>query len=262
MHGRELIFGCILCTGVQFFAANARPQPVSQRLQHPGYHATLETYWLPQEEVRASGVHKRVTKALLFSAAVPGLGQLSNRSYLKAGIFAAVEAVAWYLLIDQRNKGEQIEQEYELFADSHWDASRYWQALAEESGFDVTQLDSLRSWERSHFSHFLPDEKSQTYYENIGKYNQFNIGWDDASGHRERDSDNREAYTFMRKDSNDAFELSRTGSTIIIINHIASALEAAYTARRLNAGLVSAVRFKAMRNGREIVPAIAVRVLW
>ena len=152
--------------------------------------------------------------------------------------------------------------EFEAFADLHWTEDEYWNALSAESGIDRLQMEALRAWERDQFSHHLPEQKNQTYYENIGKYNQFNIGWDDALENRVEDSELRESYTFMRKYANDAFELSRTFSTIIILNHIFSALEAAYSTNRANSRFSSAMRLKPMKYEGEYIPALALRVTW
>lgn len=227
---------------------------------HPGYHATVETFWQETKSEGRGG--SRVAKALLMSAIIPGLGQAYNQDYWKVPIFLAVEGVTWFVVIDQTRKGDRLEEEFEAFADLHWSEDRYWQALAAESGFDVNDLDALRAYERASFSHHLPAEKNQTYYENIGKYNQFNIGWDDATEHRARDSERREVYTFMRKDSNDAFARARTASAIVLLNHIGSALEAGFTARSRQRQVTGAMRIEPMQYDRDIIPALALRLTW
>lgn len=204
----------------------------------------------------------RATRALLLSALVPGLGQLYNKSYWKSGLFFAVEVASWFVYFGQRAEGRRLEDLYEQYADAHWDPARYWSALAAESGCDPADMTCLKNYERSNFSHHLPDEKNQTYYENIGKYDQFNIGWDDATEHRARDSEHRERYTLMRKDSNDAFEMARLGASVVLLNHIVSALEAALTARKQDRALQGSIRFRPMKVRNEVVPALAVRLAW
>lgn len=247
-----ILFPAIVC---------AQGETHDKILNHPGYLATLEKVWQQSTSTDLTG-KRSVSKALLMSGAVPGLGQVYNRSYLKAGIFAALEVAAWYITVDQHNKGNRLEDEFEAFADLHWNEEQYWQALADESPFDISEMDSLRAYERRTFSHHLPETKNQTYYENIGKYNQFNAGWDDTDTHRGEDSPYRESYTFMRKDANDAFELSRTFSTVIILNHIASALEAAYSTHKSNKKLSTVMRFKPMKYNGDYIPALALRVTW
>ncbi len=205
---------------------------------------------------------KRPLKALILSAALPGLGQAYNKTYWRMGIFLGIEVASWYVYVDQTRLGRRLEDEFKQFADRYWSEDRYWAALSAESGIDINDMDRLREWERQNFSHYLPEEKNQTYYENIGKYNQFNIGWEDAKAHRARDSQLREQYTFMRKDSNDAFENARLGATIVILNHIISALEAAFTAHMQDQRLRGTVRIEPRRVNRDIVPVLALRVTW
>ncbi len=216
--------------------------------------------WLVQE--KESPPPRKAPRALLMSVAVPGLGQVYNKNYLKAAAFLGVEIASWFIYFDQTAEGNRLQDEFEAFADAHWYPDRYWSALANESGCDPNDLDCLKQWERSNFSHHLPDEKNQTYYENIGKYDQFNIGWEDAQKHRSRDSQLREKYTFMRKDSNDAFEMARLGATIVLLNHIVSALEAGYTAHKEDQRVRHALRVIPRKVRNEIVPALALRLTW
>jgi hypothetical protein len=114
------------------------------------------------------------------------------------------------------------------------------------------------------FSHFLPATKNQTYYENIGKYDQFNGGWDDGSGNaRERDSANREAYTYMRLEANDKYKTATTGITVVIINHLVSALHAAYITNSFNRTLAnSSLGVRMKKSGGAWVPAVNFRMAW
>lgn len=100
------------------------------------------------------------------------------------------------------------------------------------------------------FTHELePDNKDQQYYEMIGKYNQFYAGWP-ASGDGYGGSDKRydtgvnaqhwttgwniknsyrETYLNLRKDSNDALEMSKNFTMVVLVNHLASALHAGFS---------------------------------
>lgn len=237
-------------------------QMLDEGLAYPLYRASMGLSIPAGQEQAPILKNRNLARPLLLSAIIPGAGQLYNRSYFKAGLFIMLEIGSWFMTIDQHNKGNRLEREFEAFADLYWNEDRYWNALSAESGIDRSQMDSLRVWERQNFSHHLPEEKNQTYYENIGKYNQFNIGWDDAQMHRAQDSQHREQYTLMRKDANDAFELSRTFSTAIILNHIISALEAAYTGHRNSQRVRTSLRFRPLRYAGNYYPAIDLRVTW
>ncbi|MFQ6114243.1 MAG: hypothetical protein ACE5NG_09155 [bacterium] len=206
---------------------------------------------------------KSIAKAALLSAAVPGAGEFYAGSFVKGIIFLAVEAAAWPFYFHFHNRGEDLEAEFQIFADQFWHEDDYWLWLSQISGIDINDRDALREYERQNFSHFLPEEKNQQYYENIGKYDQFNVGWDDTQNGGERDSALRERYTRMRKDANDNFKRATNMVTLVLFNHVFSALDAGWTIKRHNKRIVSAsLRMKNMQYGTEIIPALALRVKW
>ena len=256
----------LLCSA--FFAAPQVRAAEKEKLFQPELRKSYGLFveeLLQKEEPKPKAktkAHKPI-KAAIFSAVIPGAGQVYNRTYLRAGIFLAIEAASIYYIIDQNDKGDQLDADFKAFADQHWDATRYWSALADESGCDINDTTCLKDFERDNFSHYLPDTKNQTYYENIGKYNQFNIGWDDAEEHRGTDSALRESYTYMRRDSNDAYENARMATTILILNHIVSAAEAAYTAHKIQSkGAHASLNIVPRQYGKKIIPALAMRVTW
>ncbi|MFQ5754230.1 MAG: hypothetical protein ACE5HI_19765 [bacterium] len=206
---------------------------------------------------------KSVAKAALLSAVVPGGGEFYAGSFLKGIIFLDVEAAAWPLYFRFHNRGQDLEGEFQNFADQFWDEDDYWNWLSQISGIDRGNMDGLREYERENFSHFLPEDKNQQYYENIGKYDQFNIGWADTDNGAVRDSEKREQYTLMRKDANDNFKRATNMVTVMLFNHVASALDAAWTIKRRNKRIVSAsLHMKNMRYRSEIIPALALRLKW
>jgi len=217
---------------------------------------------LGQEE--QEGTTRSVKRAALFSAIIPGAGQLYNRSYLKSLAFLAIEAGSWLAYGRYTNLGNQKTDEFKRFADLHWDEGKYWQSLSDESGIPVQVRDKLREYEHASFSHFLPETKNQTYYENIGKYNQFNAGWDDGSHQaRKEDSANREHYTFMRRDANDQFKRATLGVTVALFNHVISALEAAYSTYRFNQSQTRVSLGSQMQPyDTELVPALSLNLEW
>lgn len=158
---------------------------------------------------------KSVGRAVLFSAILPGSGQLYAKSYIKAATFLAVEAIAWSVNITYNNQGDEKDAEFKVYAEDNWSEQRYWsyvyhrlngrtEAYPEfpHGQFDGDiQLDNagrpiIQNWEAaeqtldpfasteylSGFSHTLPDTRTQQYYEMIGKYPlQFGNAWADAS---------------------------------------------------------------------------------
>lgn len=203
-------------------------------------------------------------KAFLFSAVIPGTGELYNRSYFTALAFLGVEVGAWVLHAKYQDRGNELTDEFEQYANVHWSEERYWASLAQDCAERGGSCGDLKSYERDNFSHFLPETKNQTYYENIGKYDQFNAGWDDSKSGvaRQRDSENREAYTFMRLDANKQFKNATRATTVVLFNHVLSAFHAAYTTHRYNQSVKASVGMKMENYNEEIVPTLSMNVTW
>jgi hypothetical protein len=218
---------------------------------------------------------RSVAKAVLFSAVVPGTGQLYNRSLLKSIFFLAVEVGALTGHFINQNRGDDLETQFEAFADQHWNELDYWVSVAKDSGLtelDINGMDEtalraiLTDYERRSFSHFLPQQKNQQYYENIGKYHQFNAGWDDGElGPRTltTDSENRTEYTLIRKDANDNFKRASNFAAAALFNHVLSALEAGWSANRHNKQTVKAdLEIQGRLYGTEVVPTLVLGMTW
>jgi hypothetical protein len=187
---------------------------------------------------------KSPKKAFLFSALVPGTGELyagSRRGYF----FLGFEIACWvtWVLLDQ--KGDALRDDFEGFADEHWIKERYvhW----EGTYLDTTDFKK---------THTLPAERDQQYYEMIGKYDQFVLGWDDTDEYdpslfatiqdlAEVYSDNRLIYRDMRAESNDYLKPAGYVLGAILFNHVLSAIHAPRCARAQNASLSEqSVRFQ------------------
>ena len=157
--------------------------------------------------------------ALLSSGLIPGSGQLVNKNWIRGGLYAALEVVTIYMIVEFDNRGDRGKKRYENYADQNWSVTQYAKWLVEyhdvnglenpalndlrdmvaglEPAFDTSvdwnniDIDILRAAERnsrfvtpdnlsnSIFSHILPGYGSQQYYELISKYYQFQAGWRD-----------------------------------------------------------------------------------
>jgi len=156
--------------------------------------------------------------SFLSSALVPGLGQAAHHQWIKAGIFAAIEAVTLYSHFHLRNEGRNLEDQYIKYADGNWSVVNYATYLVNYHNHyfpnDKISLNSLanqgynlttgpdyshQDWQRVNleklhqlenmtyydgtsgvpFSHNMPDYGSQQYYELMSKYFQFSPGWRD-----------------------------------------------------------------------------------
>jgi hypothetical protein len=180
--------------------------------------------------------HHSTGRAFLYSLLLPGAGQMYTGSKLKAAFFLGVEIFSWYQYMTNYGDGQDLEDEYQAFANENWDPARYRAWLIEVKG--VISDDSSYTgsdFTDSTFTHHLPDNKTQQYYEMIGKYDQFLFGWKDtdyAKGLSE--SSAREQYLSLRDESNSKFDTARNYAIVSIANRILSGFEAAFSARRLN----------------------------
>lgn len=165
---------------------------------------------------------------ILFSAALPGTGQMYARSWVKGAVFLAAEIALWMGNHKWNNEGEDWENRFHAFVDeeAHWSYDRW-------IGHYNPATDPS--------THHLPmDEdgniiKTQQYYEMIGKYDQFKQGWDDWVAGGPDLTPHRDEYETLRDDSNRAFKKASYCTMAILGNHLISALDAALTIKRVNA---------------------------
>lgn len=199
----------------------------------------------------------------VLSLAVPGAGDFYSENYIMAGVFLAAEAVGWYFNISNNNKGDDQTELFKAFADDHWSVVRYAEWLNKyatkfEGGEEAPQIPidpdaSKAPWDRVNwevlnqvelmipvFSHKLPRHGDQQYFELIGKYHQYTFGWDDKVSTTNGYSDYRiisprfSSYSEERGKANDYYNTAETIGSLIIINHVLAAANAAWSATRFN----------------------------
>jgi hypothetical protein len=219
----------------------------------------------PQAETQHTPPHKSPWLAAGMSLVVPGAGEVYAESYWKAAAFFAIEVAAWSVAYAYDKKGDRQTDFFQGYAHEHWEAYQYaeWtlnNANAIHPGFGSTaeyeamllpnrQVDwaILNQLERDlgeWYSHSLPPFGSQQYYELIGKYQQFYQGWDDAdpalttyggiTAKLENEATNFKYYSAERGKANDYYSTASTAVTIAIVNHILSAIDAAWSAGSYN----------------------------
>lgn len=229
--------------------------------------------------------HRSPFISAVLSLAVPGAGEVYTESYIKAGIFLVAEVVGWYFNIKYNKKGDDQTDLFQNYADARWSVVRYAEWLNKFrknfNGGDNPNLKdisinpntSLPPWERvdwdamraiesaiPEFSHRLPPHGDQQYYELIGKYQQYNHGWDDSDPttykYYENLSLNFLLYSQMRGTANDYYNTAKTVVTLIVINHILSAADAAWSASLFNSRyqIHSRIELRQTPFGLEPVP--------
>lgn len=217
------------------------------------------------ESISDLGNTKSPLLAGFLSLIVPGAGEFYAESYLKSILFVAIEAAAISVSVIYEGKGDDQTAFFEDFAHEHWDVGRYarWTITnletinpaldpeeyselflnPERTQVNWTVLNRLESDISGYYSHRLAPFGDQQYYEMIGKYPQFNPGWDDF-GNEYTDFEfgdpvtpNFEYYSGERGKANDFYNIAAKAVIVTVINHIVSALDAAWTTSRYNKNL-------------------------
>lgn len=232
--------------------------------------------------------HRSPFLAGALSLAIPGAGEVYTGYYLKAGIFFALEVLGWYFNISYNNKGDNQTDYFQNYADTHWSAVRYAEWLntyaATLPGGDkikdvkitINPNPALQPWERvdwdaihkiesaiPEFSHQLPAHGEQQYFELIGKYQQYNHGWDDSEPNTPvyytNLSKNFLDYAQMRGKANDYYATAKTVVSLILLNHVVSAIDAIWSASLFNRRYQfhSRVLMQQTQFGYEAVPTFS-----
>jgi len=213
---------------------------------------------------------KKPGKAFMLSAMLPGLGEVYAGSKWKAAFFFALEVTAWTGTAVYNAEGKDKETQFKTFADAKWVKEDYWywlRNLEDDLGTNewavfLESRGNPSNWTHELYNDFedtlglthnLPETKTQQYYEMIGKYMvQFGAGWDDAD-HTTFDQEgtiyywplgttnHSEYYMDVRGKSNDALNISSMFVQIVMLNHVASALDAAFTVRLKNRKIETAM---------------------
>ena len=214
---------------------------------HAGMFSPRMNYFQQSEKI-ATGL-KSYKTALILSGIFPGAGEIYLGSYKKGAAFACVEVLCWTLYITNNNKGDDIRTEFRAYADENWSESVWRNALI-TYGINEQNL-----------SHQLPDEKTQQYYEMIGKYDQFAIGWNDCN-EWEGLSENRLYYEGRRYEHNKHLKRAITMTSIVLLNRVASFIDTIISVKKHNENIRKDYSFQAVsiQYADEIVPLAPAQV--
>jgi hypothetical protein len=215
--------------------------------------------------------------AAALSFVVPGAGEFYSESYLKSAVFLALEAAAITVGLIYDKKGDDQTTFFENYANEHWSVQRYakWtvtNATTINSGIDPSsynvfnssgsvnwkELNRLESDLGSYYSHRLAYYGEQQYFEMIGKYHQFNPGWDDFgdentpyvyNSDENSLTENFRYYADERGKANDFYNVASKAVIVIVANHFISAIDAAWSAARFNKNLELSAELKKLELG-------------
>lgn len=236
--------------------------------------------------------HKSPWIAAGLSLLLPGAGEFYSESYVKAAIFFVMEAVAWTVAYTQDKNGDRQTDTFQKFGDQNWSVVKYAQYAEATYGppngpydWRIPGTDNLPPWQQvnwgelnrmerdiggnsaniegRYFSHTLPPHGEQQYYEEIGKYPQFNTGWNDGIynpgdfQYGDPLTPNFVYYSQERGKANTYYNRATTAVTIAVVNHVLSALDAAWSASSHNS-IHASLRMRTDRVGFAMHPVLTV----
>ena len=224
-----IIFGLCTLMTVPVVASGFRPGPTPIQ---SGF-AALASYSAPTRPVIGSPVslaqqdrddwgltkqdanRKSVSRAMLYSALLPGLGEHYVGSRKKARYFFAVEAISWLGFLSYHTYGNWREDDYINFA-------------RERAGAQLEDKDDLhRDW--------------VGFYDDIDQFNEFGRVQDrerpylvdNESNHwRWRSASDKSAYRELKNRSREAFRRRDFTVGLMILNRIVSIIDAIHDARK------------------------------
>lgn len=227
------------------------------------------------------------------SVAVPGAGEFYSESYLKSALFLAAEAALWVLAYSYDHKADRQTDFFQNYANAHWSVVDYANfavnlapgGAANYPGLIIPNTQGDPPWMRvnwsvlnrmesdigattagMYYSHVLPQYNSQQYYELIGKYPQFNQGWDDVQGKPFTYGNQLSAellyYSGERGKANTYYTTASTFVAIAFVNHVVSAVDAALTAGSYNRGLHASVGSQAVPSSGGFTEVPVLRLSW
>lgn len=198
---------------------------------------------------------KSILLGTILSVLVPGAGEFYAKSYVKAAIFFGVELLSWGAFAMYQIKGDNQTDKFEDYADQYWSVWQYAGWLVSEGfegagGINPNEPDKnilrqqIMECERVNFSHTLPEYGSQQFYELIGKYQNFQAGWTNLAHVPTKNpgpywyETYKDAvfinYSIERQKANDYYDYAKTGIIVVVLNHILSAADAAWSVAMFN----------------------------
>ena len=217
-------------------------------------------------------------KPLIMSLIVPGAGQFYNKSPIwKTAMFFGTEILSILAWRNYRNKAENYRKNYQEYADDHWSlenwvfnrfnpVSQAWggvPALGSLTGthdlrlvisgnlanelnfFGHISSDSLEKHPEWFYSGDVSEVRDRHFYENIGKYDQFVGGWQDARNDWYEEEKNvgdsieiviktpyKQSYIDERYISNQMLDYAKYSITVLMFNHVISGIESVWYSQK------------------------------
>jgi hypothetical protein len=177
----------------------------------------------PEEAV--IGGHKKLGLGVLYSLILPGAGHLyagSKRGWINIG----ADLLSWAAYLHYRDLGKSKEDEFESYADAHWDRDRWYKTGTDSGG---TCVECNHGTDEDQLLDKFYATNRQQYYEDIGKITTYFGGWDDYVSdpgvEPQYSSANRRFYKGIRDHSNNFLKNSDYGLATALVNRVVSAVD-------------------------------------
>ena len=174
-------------------------------------------------------VDRNTLKNFVKSLIIPGWGQWENGNKIKAITFLTAEIAGIYGYNVNYTAGEDKETEFKIYGDEHWDYTTW---SYNDNG--ETACGNLRTHQMPTYldgEGIVRPIKDHHFYENISKYPEFVCGWDDIADKYDDEekvyTPNKLTYIKMRTRSNELYKNAQLAGTLIMVNHLISAFDAA-----------------------------------
>jgi hypothetical protein len=177
---------------------------------------------------------------VLYSLLIPGTGEIAL-GYPKRGVALIVlEVAAWAGYAYYNSSGLDARDEFEAFADAHWDHDRWiinhpaLEGITPKT-FEQLEIEGLTNWSGwpGYHSYAAKDDVKLNYYENIGKYDWFISGWEDWDPvGKPMNTALRNQYRALRQESNDDLDTADRFIYLSIATRVFSLVETIILARR------------------------------
>jgi hypothetical protein len=245
--------------GVRVFRPAERLSYRGMRLEvpAPAYPAGRSSPVASPPDASWSG--RKTAIAVIASAILPGMGELycytasrDRWTLARVPVLVALDGYMWYGYFHNHSVGKDYKRDYEEYADAHWSLEKF---LKEHPCCNQGVGDSCDSWtyfnqncqgEANYFFYTPRELDSEEYYENIGKYNAFAFGWDDAEPWDFNNvnefneyrywTPHREYYWSLRKDSDRYLLRSDEYLMGLIVSRVVSMLDTGWLAYRISRG--------------------------
>jgi hypothetical protein len=264
---------------------NARIDFVGQTVLTPSLEDTM------QQQALGDYARKSPWIAGALSLVVPGTGEFYAASYWKAALFLAADVALWAAAYSYDKRGDRQTDIFQDYANTHWSVVRYAlyarETLAPPDGnysdlfipgtqdrpaWEQVNWSVLNAMERAiggtaqgqYYSHALAPYNDQQYYEMIGKYPQFNQGWDDAPSsfqYGDPVTARFHFYSSERAKANDYYTTASTFVTVAVVNHVLSAADAAWSASSYR-GVHAQIGFEPLRGSVDFVRVPTLKVVY